>query len=253
MRLRTGWFSDRSATYLASGRPVVTQDTGFGDALPTGQALDAEVVLARLVEQAGVSLPSRRGSRAESTSARPPARSSLAASDGARAGDTRAAVTRPLPPPRVAVTTNPRTSIVVVTLDNLAFTRLCVETVLATTDDDVELIVAENGSADEKAGTTWPSSRLATGVSSRLASDSNLGFAAAVNQGLAAARGGTLVVLNNDTVLPPGWLARLERYLADPEVGTVGPTTNDAGNEAEVEATYRTYGELLDFAARARG
>ncbi len=39
MRLRTGWFSDRSATYLASGRPVVTQDTGFGCALPTGSGL----------------------------------------------------------------------------------------------------------------------------------------------------------------------------------------------------------------------
>ena len=41
VRLRTGWFSDRSATYLASGRPVVTQDTGFGDVLPTGEALFA--------------------------------------------------------------------------------------------------------------------------------------------------------------------------------------------------------------------
>jgi hypothetical protein len=36
---RSGWFSDRSACYLASGRPVVAQDTGFGDALPTGTGL----------------------------------------------------------------------------------------------------------------------------------------------------------------------------------------------------------------------
>lgn len=36
---RSGWFSDRSACYLASGRPVVAQDTGFGDALPTGAGL----------------------------------------------------------------------------------------------------------------------------------------------------------------------------------------------------------------------
>ena len=41
IRLRTGWFSDRSATYLAAGRPVVTQDTGFGDFLPTGNGLFA--------------------------------------------------------------------------------------------------------------------------------------------------------------------------------------------------------------------
>jgi hypothetical protein len=41
VRLRSGWFSDRSACYLAAGKPVVTQDTGFGNILPTGQGLFA--------------------------------------------------------------------------------------------------------------------------------------------------------------------------------------------------------------------
>jgi hypothetical protein len=41
IRLRSGWFSDRSACYLAAGRPVVTQDTGFGRAIPTGRGLFA--------------------------------------------------------------------------------------------------------------------------------------------------------------------------------------------------------------------
>lgn len=36
---RSGWFSDRSACYLASGRPVVAQDTGFSRYLPTGDGL----------------------------------------------------------------------------------------------------------------------------------------------------------------------------------------------------------------------
>jgi hypothetical protein len=40
-RLRSGWFSDRSACYLAAGRPVVTQDTGFGNILPVGEGLFA--------------------------------------------------------------------------------------------------------------------------------------------------------------------------------------------------------------------
>jgi hypothetical protein len=39
VRLRSGWFSDRSACYLAAGRPVVTQDTGFDNVLPTGKGL----------------------------------------------------------------------------------------------------------------------------------------------------------------------------------------------------------------------
>ena len=41
VRLRSGWFSERSACYLAAGRPVITQDTGFGTVLPTGAGLFA--------------------------------------------------------------------------------------------------------------------------------------------------------------------------------------------------------------------
>lgn len=41
VRLQTGWFSERSACYLAAGRPVITQDTGFGRVLPTGEGLFA--------------------------------------------------------------------------------------------------------------------------------------------------------------------------------------------------------------------
>src|SRR5687767_6593785 len=36
---RSGWFSERSAAYLASGRPVITQSTGFESALPSGRGV----------------------------------------------------------------------------------------------------------------------------------------------------------------------------------------------------------------------
>jgi hypothetical protein len=39
VRLRSGWFSERSAQYLAAGRPVITQETGFSNVLPTGEGL----------------------------------------------------------------------------------------------------------------------------------------------------------------------------------------------------------------------
>lgn len=42
---RSGWFSDRSAAYLASGRPVVLQDTGFSAHLPCGDGLFAVTTL----------------------------------------------------------------------------------------------------------------------------------------------------------------------------------------------------------------
>ena len=39
VRPNTGWFSDRTACYLAAGRPVITQETGFSKFLPTGTGL----------------------------------------------------------------------------------------------------------------------------------------------------------------------------------------------------------------------
>ena len=37
----SGWFSCRSACYLAAGRPAIIQDTGFSELLPTGEGLFA--------------------------------------------------------------------------------------------------------------------------------------------------------------------------------------------------------------------
>lgn len=39
IRLRSGWFSERDACYLASGKPVIAQDTAFANILPTGEGL----------------------------------------------------------------------------------------------------------------------------------------------------------------------------------------------------------------------
>jgi hypothetical protein len=41
VRLRSGWFSERDACYLASGKPVIAQSTGFEKFLPTGEGLFA--------------------------------------------------------------------------------------------------------------------------------------------------------------------------------------------------------------------
>ncbi len=50
VRLRSGWFSDRGACYLAAGRPVVTQDTGFDTVLPTGRGLFGVRTVAEAVD-----------------------------------------------------------------------------------------------------------------------------------------------------------------------------------------------------------
>jgi GT2 family glycosyltransferase len=285
VRMRTGWFSDRSATYLTAGRPVVTQDTGFAGALPTGDALfpfttiddavaaietieadyprarqaafavarehfDAEVVLGRLLETVGVSVASRWKAPALPATLDLELASRRPTTMLARTFET--AVSRPIPETggdqlgsRVH-----DTSVVVVAPDGLPFTRLCLESVLLNaTDVDLELVVVDNGSTD---GTRDYLAALAERDSCVrvLRNAENLGFAPAVNQGLAHATGEVLVVLNNDTIVPSGWLTSLAGHLERPEVGLVGPTTNRCGNEAEVDAPCRTYGELVQFARR---
>jgi len=297
VRLRSGWFSDRSATYLAAGRPVVTQDTGFGHALPTGEGLfsyrtpleaaealhrieadyarhskaawdvareyfAAEKVLGDLLGHLGLAPPARRPPawRPPGAPAAPP---ELALTPVSRRplvlpeATTASVIARRVPAPAgdVPEPSPAAVSVVVVTWDNVACTRLCLESVLAgggpsgpESDGQVEVVVVDNASTD---GTPAYLERLAL-ADPRLrviCNGANRGFAAAVNQGITASSGPVVVVLNNDTIVAPGWLGGLLAHLDDPEVGAVGPVTGRIGNEAEIPTGYETYGEFLSFAA----
>jgi GT2 family glycosyltransferase len=142
----------------------------------------------------------------------------------------------------------PRVTIVVITRDQLVFTKLCLESVLANTDYPAyELIVVDNGSGAELLSYL---DRLKDRFSfiRLVRNETNRGFAAANNQALAQATGDRFVLLNNDTIVPRGWLTRLIRHLDDPLVGAVGPVTNRISNQAQVETSYRTYAEFERFA-----
>jgi GT2 family glycosyltransferase len=147
---------------------------------------------------------------------------------------------------------DPEVSVVVVTRDNLAFLRLCLESALACTDLPYELIVVDNGSDDGTAEYLMELAERNPNVRP-IRNGSNRGFATACNQGAALGRGETLVLLNDDTAVSPGWLGRLVVHLDRPDVGMVGPTTNRTGNEAQIDTDYRTWAEFAGFAdARAR-
>jgi len=144
-----------------------------------------------------------------------------------------------------------RASIIVATVDNFLFAKLCITSILANTPGgEYEVIVVDNGSTDD-------TSEYLLQVSARhpqvrvIRNDRNRGFAPANNQGLAAATGDLLILLNDDTVVPDGWLEGIRSHLLEDSIGLIGPVTNRAGNESEIPASYRTYGELLQF-ARAR-
>ena len=111
---------------------------------------------------------------------------------------------KPLPAPDYGLT-----SIVIVTYNQIEFTRQCLDSIRLLTDEPYELIVVDNGSTD---GTVeylqaMPDVRL-------IENDSNRGFPAAANQGMAVAAGKQVLLLNNDVVVTTGWLGRMLRALA---------------------------------------
>lgn len=147
----------------------------------------------------------------------------------------------PLSPPQP-----PEASVIVPTRDNLPFLRLCLESVLAGSGE-IELIVIDNASTD---GTEVYLDRLAE-RSPRvrvIRNEANQAFAVACNQGAAVAGGEILILLNDDTAVSGGWFERLAAHLDEPGVGMVGPVTNRTGNEAQIDADYRTWGEFEGFA-----
>ena len=104
----------------------------------------------------------------------------------------------------------PRASILVVTYNNLALTRLCLASLQRAAGAlPFELIVVDNASSD---GTPAWLDEAAAGALLPLTvvkNAHNAGFAAANNQAAARARGDVLVFLNNDCVVVPGWLETL--------------------------------------------
>jgi len=135
---------------------------------------------------------------------------------------------------------------------NLECTRLALESLLANTDAPAyEVLVVNNGSR-EKVRQYLDVLAARNRHLHVIHNDRNLGFAAACDQGVDHAQGDRLIVLSNDTVVPPDWLRGLETHLEDPAIGLVVPTTNCAGGNAQVPAGYGTYEEMQAFARRRK-
>jgi GT2 family glycosyltransferase len=135
-----------------------------------------------------------------------------------------------------------------VTYNNLALTKLCLESVFRNTDyPNFEVVVVDNKSSDDTQAYLRTLAQQYDNLKIIL-NEENYGFAKANNQGIGQATGDYLLLLNNDAIVPQGWLSRLLRHLDDPQIGLVGPVTNFAGNEAQIEVSYRSWAEMEAFA-----
>ncbi len=143
------------------------------------------------------------------------------------------------------------TTMVILTFNQLEHTRLCLESIERCTPLPHELIIVDNGSTD---GTVDYLREYAAAHSNTrvIANSTNRGFAAGNNQGLALARGNNILLLNNDTVVPPGWLERmLSVFDRHPEAGLVGPMSNYvSGPQLIPGISYHGLPEMEAFAAR---
>ncbi len=144
----------------------------------------------------------------------------------------------------------PRVSIVVLTHNQYAYTRQCLESIGRFTLTPHETIVVDNGSTDgtvKRIEQEFPEVRL-------VKNKENVGFPAGVNQGLNAAIGEHVVLLNNDTIVTEGWLERLlEAAEADPALGIVGTVSNYAsGVQRDPQAVYSTIEQMHEYAHKVR-
>ena len=133
----------------------------------------------------------------------------------------------PARPPRGGRAKRP-VDIVVPVYDSLDATLACLESVLAGLPRWARVIVVDDASPDPRVAPAL--GRLAdSGRITLLSQPANRGFPGAANAGMRHGPARDAVILNSDTAVPPGWLARLrDAAYADPSIGTATPLSNNA-------------------------
>ena len=153
--------------------------------------------------------------------------------------DPESADSAPLPSTGDDLPEHPSATVVVVLAQtDLAIQQFSLTGVLATTRvaEDEVLVVDDGGDAERAA---WLTSLLDQHAQLRLLPVvAEATPAARINRGLAEAAREIAVVLDGDTIVPDGWLARLAGHLADTVVGLVGPGANRSPAEAVVAIDY---------------
>jgi GT2 family glycosyltransferase len=125
-----------------------------------------------------------------------------------------------MPPPEVNAMPPPQLSIIIVNWNTRELTVNCLRSVFASSDGlSLDVILIDNASSDDSVEAVrreFPQVKL-------ICNPRNIGFAGANNIGMEQACGESLLLLNSDTVVPPGALGAAYAYLqSHPDVGLCG-------------------------------
>jgi GT2 family glycosyltransferase len=127
--------------------------------------------------------------------------------------------------------TAPAVSIIIASFNTRVDLERCLDALHRTPPSSShEIVVVDNGSTDGSADAArrWAAVRV-------FEAGANLGFARATNIGIRESRGANLLLLNSDTIVPPGALDRLLGELdLNPDVAVVGPRLVNAAAVAEL-------------------
>lgn len=139
-----------------------------------------------------------------------------------------------------------KTSIIIVTYNNLNYTKDCIESILKYTDSNTyEIIVIDNNSSDDTKNWLKKQKNI-----KYILNDKNLGFPKACNQGIEIAnKENDILFLNNDTIVTTNWLNNLKTCLySDYKIGAVGSVSNHNENLQGVDFTYKDFNEMQEQA-----
>lgn len=139
------------------------------------------------------------------------------------------------------------TSIIVLSYNNLDYTKQCLESIRNyTTDMDYEIIIIDNNSNEETQN--WLKTQTDIKLQLNL---TNRGFAGGCNDGIKFSNpNNDILLLNNDVVVTKNWLNNLVTALySDKSIGAVDPLTNYSGYMQSIPVNYNTISEMQEFAS----
>ncbi|HBK08822.1 MAG TPA: glycosyl transferase [Acetobacteraceae bacterium] len=170
-------------------------------------------------------------------------------------------VSAPVPFQPVGADNTRRATTVVIPIHNGGpIVLACLASVLASVSKDVRVLVIDDGSTDPAivAAIDDLHTQRKIGLHRHARAE---GFPVSANAGIRLAKGRDVVLLNSDTLVPPGWVERLRAAAyAEPDIGSVTPLSNDAsivsypGPAGTNERPNQAATNRLDrLAARANG